>query len=389
VSIPAGVETVTVTDGGIALTGPDGTPLEGSFTVAGPDLATVAEDDFLFGGLARRWVSAGRFDSLSLVATDATGIDPTGFSYTIVFTPRYGAAWTRYFQLPKASPSVVLADILIPDPVAGSHAVLADTSPASTVVPETSYGQASEVGNASAYAREDHTHGTPALPSPAAIGADPSGTASSVVTAHTSATDPHGDRAWADSKFATTTDLGTLNTTVTNLDGFVQDCLTRVSAIENGTAWLSGLNVAGNALVSNGDLTVSDTSKGYRFRRGGSALDLEATGADLILSNWSGTAFNGTQRSYDRYSADALNVQHAGKREYVDGLYGTAVHTLDPATGVAALGAKNGLANVRLVGFKNSPGAPVAGDWAAGDVVLDAAGAWHLCTAGGTPGTWT
>jgi hypothetical protein len=128
VPIPAGVETVTVTDGGVPLTGPDGTPLEGSFTVAGPDLATVAEDDYLFGGSARRWVRAGRFDPLPLVATDATGIDPTGFSYTIVFTPQYGTAWTRYFQLPKASPSVVLADILIPDPVAGSHAVLVNPS---------------------------------------------------------------------------------------------------------------------------------------------------------------------------------------------------------------------------------------------------------------------
>ncbi|WP_030248083.1 hypothetical protein [Streptomyces sp. NRRL S-455] len=126
--IPAGVETVTVTDGGVPFTGPDGTPLEGSLTVAGPDLATVAEDDYLFGGSARRWVRAGRFDPLPLVATDATGIDPTGFSYTIVFTPTYGTAWTRYFTLPKASPTVVLADILIPDPVAGSHAVLADAS---------------------------------------------------------------------------------------------------------------------------------------------------------------------------------------------------------------------------------------------------------------------
>ncbi|MFD8226841.1 polysaccharide deacetylase family protein [Streptomyces massasporeus] len=132
--IPAGVETVTVTDGGVPLTGPDGTPLEGHFTVTGPDLATVAEDDFLFGGFARRWVSAGRFDPLTLVATDATGIDPTGFTYTVVFTPRYGTAWTRYLSLPKASPSVVLADVLIPDPVAGSYAVL--VNPEQVVVPQ-------------------------------------------------------------------------------------------------------------------------------------------------------------------------------------------------------------------------------------------------------------
>lgn len=176
-AIPAGVETVAVTDGGVPITSPDGTPLNGSFTVTGPDFATVAEDDFLFSGFARRWVTAGRFDPLTLVATDASGIDPVGFSYAVNFLPKYGRSWTRYFQLPKATPSVVLADILIPDPVAGTYTAApsgSSPSPASTVVTETGYGQASRAGSASAYAREDHTHGTPALPSPGAIGALPS-----------------------------------------------------------------------------------------------------------------------------------------------------------------------------------------------------------------------
>jgi hypothetical protein len=65
------------------------------------------------------------------------------------------------------------------------------------------------------------------------------------------------------------------------------------------------------------------------------------------------------------------------------------VHTLDPTTGVASVGGKNGLTAVRLAGFKNSAGAPAAGTWEAGDVVLDSAGAWHLCSVGGSPGTWT
>jgi hypothetical protein len=173
------------------------------------------------------------------------------------------------------------------------------------------------------------TGGSDAL-APSDIGAEPAGTATTTVGVHAAAVDPHGDRSWSDSKFATITNLGTLNAAVTDLDEFVQDCLTRVAAIEQGTAWLSGLNVDGDAHVANGDLTVSDVTKGYRFRRGGSALDLEATGADLILSNWSGTGFNGTQRSYDRYSADALNVQHAGKREFVSALYGATVHVIDP-----------------------------------------------------------
>ena len=127
-AIPAGVETVTVTDGGVPVTSPDGTLLDGQFLVTGPALATVVEDDFVFGGLARRWVRAGRFDPLPLVATDASGINPSGFTYTAQFIPRYGEGWTRYFQLPKATPTVILAHILVPDPVAGTYTVLADAS---------------------------------------------------------------------------------------------------------------------------------------------------------------------------------------------------------------------------------------------------------------------
>ncbi|MDX2948002.1 hypothetical protein [Streptomyces caniscabiei] len=266
---------------------------------------------------------------------------------------------------------------------AGADVALRSTDPSTT-----------NARTPTAHAASHASGGTDPI-TPASIGAEPAGTAAAAVAAHAGATDPHGDRAWADNKFATATALGATNSAVTSLggavtdlDGFVQDCLTRVSAIENGTAWLSGLNVAGNAHVSNGDLTVADVEKGYRFRRGGDALDLEATGADLILSNWSGTGFNGTQRSYDRYSADALNVQHAGKREYVDGLYGTAVHTIDPATGVAALGAKNSQTNIRLVGRRATAGPPTTGVWAAGDTVQDSAGAWWLCTGAGEPGTW-
>jgi hypothetical protein len=118
---------------------------------------------------------------------------------------------------------------------------------------------------------------------------------------------------------------------VTALDAFVQDCITRVAAVEQGTAFLAALNVAGNAQVANGNLTVTDFVKGYRFRVDGSSLDLEATGTDLIVSNWSGSGFNGTQRSYFRLSADAQNVQVAGKTEFVDALYGATRHVIDGA----------------------------------------------------------
>ena len=160
-------------------------------------------------------------------------------------------------------------------------------------------------------------------------------------------------------------------------------------AVLTAYALLSGAAFTGAVSVNNAALSILTAIKGYRFRTNGGSLDLEATGADLVLSNWSGVNFDGTQRSYDRYSADADNVQHAGKREWVDALYGATRHVIEDNTGIAAWGSKNGLTNIRLAGFKNSAGAPTTQAWLAGDVVLDSAGAWHLCTASGTPGTWT
>lgn len=188
----------------------------------------------------------------------------------------------------------------------------------------------------------------------------------------------------ADATYATILVVNNLTGTVTALSGtvsslntFVNDCLTRVAAIEQGTAFLAGLNVDGDAQIANGNLTVTDFTKGYRFRVDGSALDLEATGVDLIISNWSGTGFNGTQRAYLRLSADAQNVQVAGKVEFVDALYGATRHVLDGAANTAGF-------------FGATPiGRPaVAGSWAdgsAGVSLADALADLGLITNNTTP----
>jgi peptidoglycan/xylan/chitin deacetylase (PgdA/CDA1 family) len=115
------------------------------------------------------------------------------------------------------------------------------------------------------------TGGSDAI-APSDIGAETVGTASTAVSTHSSATDPHGDRAWADSKFALGTGLtaldgevNTLSTTVTAIDGYLNDALNRVAAIEQGTAWLSGVQVDGDVQVANGDLTVAGrlTASGF------------------------------------------------------------------------------------------------------------------------------
>ncbi len=121
--LPAGVETVTVSSGA-PLTLPDGTPMEGYLTFTGPDLVTIAEDDLILGGPRIVPLVNGAF-SVTLVAADATGMSPTGWTYKVTATLSNAPSWIRYISLPKAAPSVVLADIIVPDPVTGSYATLA------------------------------------------------------------------------------------------------------------------------------------------------------------------------------------------------------------------------------------------------------------------------
>lgn len=96
----------------------------------------------------------------------------------------------------------------------------------------------------------------------------------------------------------------------------------------SGYTTLAGGQANGNWAIF-GNLSAFGSGKAYRFRTDGSSLDLEATGVDLIVSNWSGTNFDGTQRSYLRFAANALASQWAGKVEFVDALYGSTKHTLD------------------------------------------------------------
>ncbi|MFG3476461.1 hypothetical protein ACGF3K_14515 [Streptomyces sp. NPDC047980] len=298
--LPAGLSTVTVSG---SFKRPDGTAMKGKllFTPE-PAILTSGVHGTLLLGTTEVTLDANGAFSVALLATDDADVTPTGWTYRVQERWHDSPGRSYALSLPAAAPAVDLADVAPTAPAVGEYVVV--TGPAGP------QGPAGSEAEAEAYT-------------------------DTAITTHAAAADPHGDRAWADNKFATSTALGTLNTAVTDLDGFVQDCLTRVAAIEQGTAFLAGLNVAGNAQVSGGNLTVTDFTKGYRFRVDGSALDLEATGTDLIVSNWSGSGFNGTQRPYLRLSADAQNVQIAGKVEYVDALYGATRHVLNGAANQA------------------------------------------------------
>lgn len=330
--LPVGLSTVTVTG---TYKHPDGSAISGKllFTPE-PAILTSGTHGTLVLGTIEAALDANGAVSATLLATDDPDVTPSGWTY-LVQERWYDAPGRSYpLSLPAAAPAVDLADVAPTAPAEGVYVVI--TGPAGP--------PGADGSNADAEAYTDAAVTTHSAGSTAVHGiADTAlletiAGATAKIAAHVAAADPHGDRAWTSGIFATIATVNTLTGTVTTLSGdvtqldtFVQDCLTRVAAIEQGTAFLAALNVAGNAQVANGNLTVTDFVKGYRFRIDGSSLDLEATGTDLIVSNWSGSGFNGTQRSYMRLSANAQNIQIAGKVEFVDGLYGTTRHVLDGA----------------------------------------------------------
>jgi hypothetical protein len=338
---------------------PDGTPYVGKLLFIGPDLVTIDAQDVVLGGTNVVDLVDGAF-SVTLAANDVAGMTPSGWTYRVIGVFDNAPGWIRNISLPKATPAVNLADVLVPDPVAGTYAVLVDQATIDRLAP----------------LLEPVFTGDVTIVDGQFV-VDSSGTAINAI-----------DRGSIAAYVAYVLRTAGVDRWALQMIPGSNDLLLTDSA--NGVEVMRFVPSPTNPTVRvNADLVLDGTGKAYRFRRSGSNLDLEGCGVDLILSVWSGDDFAGTQHSYDRYSADAANVQHAGKREFVTALYGAVVHTIDPDAGTASFGGKNGLSPIRLAGFKPTAGAPTTGAWTVGDVVLDSAGAWHLCTTGGTPGTWT
>lgn len=142
-------------------------------------------------------------------------------------------------------------------------------TPADSVVAETSYGQASGVGVGTDYAREDHTHGTPAVPAHAALsgvtadqhhaqshaidGADHSGTLAHTALGSVTA-DQHHAQAHSDADHTSASRV-----TVRKNTGADVGTRPRLNLIEGANVTLTVADDAGSGEV---DVTIASTGGG-------------------------------------------------------------------------------------------------------------------------------
>ncbi|MFF4369618.1 hypothetical protein [Streptomyces sp. NPDC001594] len=263
--------------------------------------------------------------SITLMPTDEPGIEPTtGRYYRLTEAVAGVPVRVRVFELPTGNGSAVdINTLVVADPALPGY-VRGAAGPAGPQGPEGPAGPTGATGPAGAQGPKGDTGDVGPQPPLGAAGA---GSGIALRSTDPSTTNARTPTAHAASHAAAGTDPITLT----------QAQVTGLAAALAALAPLTGATFTGAVTIAGADLAISGAGKGYRLRRGGGSLDLEATGSDLIVSNWSGPAFDGVQRSYLRLSADAQNLQVAGKVEYVDTLYGTTRHVLDGAANTVGL----------------------------------------------------
>ncbi|MEU3903302.1 GDSL-type esterase/lipase family protein [Streptomyces goshikiensis] len=95
------------------------------------------------------------------------------------------------------------------------------------------------------------------------------------VNTHRDAADPHGDRSWATGQFYPLTDGN-------SLDSYLGDLLTRLGAVEGGTAFLAGLNVVGLSRIANAVLQVEGPASAVRHTLDGATNKVGLYGATPV-----------------------------------------------------------------------------------------------------------
>lgn len=120
--LPDDIETVTVTG---TYLHPDGTPMQGSVTLTPRPgvIVSAADGTAVQGEASARLDGDGEF-TLIVVATDADGINPTGFTYDVMISFYDARNGAFDIALPAAAPEVSLPAITPVTPADGDYLII-------------------------------------------------------------------------------------------------------------------------------------------------------------------------------------------------------------------------------------------------------------------------
>ncbi|GGP55951.1 hypothetical protein [Streptomyces abikoensis] len=204
---PPGLQTVTITD---SRAHPDGGPMRGRLTLT-PEVPAVTSAQYgliVMGEATTEWVNGVL--TLTVLASDAAGCTPTGWTYRVTERP-YDAPGRSYpLLLPASLGTVELADLAPTAPAAGEYLlVTGPPGPQGPAGPQGPQGPPGSEANAQAYT--DAAIATHAVDTTAVHGIvdtaqlETQAGATAKVSAHAAASDPHGDRADAATKYVAKT----------------------------------------------------------------------------------------------------------------------------------------------------------------------------------------
>jgi hypothetical protein len=217
--LPPGLATVTIS-GRATRPGQGGTlqPLIGriTFTPDVPQIIDTGDNTQIVGAVYAETNANGDY-SATLLAPDATGISPTGWTYKVEQAFIGMPPLTPFhIALTKNTPAVNMADLLPVSPISGGTVTGGTVNGDLHITGKLTVGGEALV-QAIGHANSHKSGGSDPLTA-ADIGAEAAGTATTAVTNHVNATDPHGDRAWATGQFFNKNSGGTVNGNV-NING--------------------------------------------------------------------------------------------------------------------------------------------------------------------------